>query len=97
MNKITTFTANQAIIVDGIRHRFTVAVSGTFGGGTLRVRYSTNIAGTQFANYVSGETGAFTAAGEREFALCGASTNIQIELTGATNPNIICILKELDR
>lgn len=97
MNKIRTLTANAAYTVDGIRHRFTVAVSGTFGGGTLRVRYSTNEAGTTFANYVSGDTGAFTAAGEREFALCGASTNIQIELSGATNPNLIVILKEIDR
>lgn len=97
MNRIKTLTANETYTIPGIRHRFTVAISGTFGSGTVAVKYATDAAATTFATYASGETGTFTAAGEREFAICGAASTVQIVLSGATAPNLIVTLRELDR
>lgn len=91
---LRTLTSNTTYTLP-IAKRFTVAVSGTFGGGTVSVKYATDVGSTTFATYASGETGAFTEAGEREFAPCGAADTIQITLTGSTTPSIIVALREL--
>jgi hypothetical protein len=95
--KLRTLTENTTYTIEGIRHRFTVAISGTFGGGNVAVKYATDAAATTFATYASGETGTFTAAGEREFAICGAASTVQIVLAGATTPNLIVAVREIDR
>lgn len=96
MSKLKTLTANETYTVSGINRRFTVSVSGTFGSGTVAVKYATNTAATTFATYASGETGTFTAAAEREFAPCGAADTIQVVLTGSTTPSIIVAVRELE-
>ena len=97
MSKLKTLTANETYTVANINRRFTVAISGTFGGGTVAVKYATDQAATTFATYASGETGTYTAAAEREFAPCGAATTLQIVLTGSTTPSLIVAIRELDR
>ena len=94
MKNLVTFSANDTHVVQDVPKRFTVAVSGTFGSGTVAVKYNTG-SGT-YATYASGETGSFTAAGEREFCRCGLNDDIQIVLTGSTSPALTVIIRELE-
>jgi hypothetical protein len=89
---LRTLTSNTTYTLP-IGKRFIVAVSGTFGGGTVSVKYATNVGATTFATYAT-VSGAFTAAGEREFAPCGATDTVQITLTGSTTPSIIVTVRE---
>ena len=72
---------------------FSVAVSGTFGGGTLSVQYPTGDGGV--ATYAEGLTGSFTAAGERVFDQCGEGREITLSLSGSTSPSLVVIVQEL--
>ena len=87
-------TADGDQSVGGIntRREFSVAVSGDFGGGTLEVQYGTDT-GT-FTNYVSGDTGSFTAAGERVFFQCGDIQAINLNLSGSTAPDLTVIVQQ---
>ena len=72
---------------------FSVAVSGTFGSGTLNVQYSKG--DNTFQNYAGGDTGAFTSADERVFAQCGEAKEIALTLSGSTSPDLTVIIQEL--
>ena len=90
---LKTLVADGNFVLPDMHQRFSVAVSGTFGGGTIAVQYATDAAATTWATYASGETGSFTAAGEREFAPVGAATSVRIVLSGATSPSIIVAVR----
>lgn len=92
---LKTFTDDGNVVIPLSGKRFTVAVSGAFGSGTLAVQYATTQAADAWATYASGETGSFTSAGEREFAPCGAADSIKIVLTGATSPSVVVAVREL--
>jgi hypothetical protein len=92
---LRTFTANGNAVIPLSGKRFVVAVSGTFGSGTLAVQYATNQAGDAWATYASGETGSFTSPGEREFAPCGGADAIRVVLSGATSPSVVVAVREL--
>ena len=64
---------------------FTVAASGTFGSGTLAVNYSVD---GGWITYASGDTGSFTEADERIFENVGDTDEIQLVLSGATDPSL---------
>lgn len=73
--------------------QFTVAASGNFGSGTLKVQYRVN---GGWADYESGDTGDFTAAGERVFVQCGDEHRINLNLASSTSPDIDIVVKEVD-
>jgi hypothetical protein len=88
-----TADGDQEVGGINIKREFSVAVSGDFGGGTLNVQYGTT-PGT-FTNYVSGDTGTFTADGERVFTQCGNVEAINLNLAGSTAPDLTVIVQEL--
>ena len=65
--------------------RFTVAVSGA-GIGTIDIQYR---AGGQWFDFVGGETGTFTEAGEREFTNIGDSSRINVSASGTTAAKVV--------
>jgi len=87
-------TADGDEAVQGIntKKEFAVAVSGTFGGGTVKVQYR---AAGGWVDYSSGDTGTFTAAGERVFAQCGDEDQINFNLAGSTSPDLDIVITEL--
>lgn len=64
---------------------FVVAVEGDFGTGTFAVKFHSDGA---WVTYSGGDTGSFTAAGERIFVNCGDTGTIQVALTGASSPDL---------
>jgi len=68
-----------------IDDEFSVGVAGDFGSGTLTVSYYAQGTARVFQ---SGETGTFTAAGERVFRNCGDNTSILVTLAGSTSPDL---------
>lgn len=75
--------------------RFTVACNGDFGGGTLSVKYYSD---ATWVAYSSGDTGDFTAAGERVFYNVGELPKIRLQLASSTSPdlNIVVCNEQLD-
>jgi|14BtaG_2_1085337.scaffolds.fasta_scaffold112886_2 hypothetical protein len=80
-------TADGDTEIGGInaKKEFAVFVAGDFGGGTLNVQFRQ---ASGWVNYSSGETGTFTAAGERVFFQGGDEDKINLSLSGATSPDL---------
>jgi hypothetical protein len=88
-----TADGNQEVGGINTRSDFSVAISGDFGGGTIKIQYGTED-GT-FVDYLSGDTGTFTEAGERVFTQCGDIEAVNVNLAGATSPDLIVIVNQL--
>ena len=87
-------TSNTDQEVGGIntKKEYAVAVSGDFGGGTLAVQYRAN---SGWVTYSGGSTGSFTASDERVFTQCGDEERINLNLSGATSPDLDIVVTEL--
>lgn len=64
---------------------FSVAASGTFGSGTLKVQYAFS---GEWKDFDGGDTGDFTEADERVFVNVGDADEVKLVLSGATGPDI---------
>jgi hypothetical protein len=88
-----TTNSNTASAGVSIGKDFLVAVAGTFDGATLAVQYASNGA---YQTYQSGETGSFTAAGERRFANCGDLDQVNLALSSAgANTSVHAVVTEV--
>jgi hypothetical protein len=82
-----TFSANGTQTTGVTRGtQIGIGVSGTFGSGTVSVKYYANGGWVTFSG---GDTGDFTAADEREFLNVGETDELQIVLGGATAPSLV--------
>ena len=86
-----TADGDQEVAGINTNKEFSVMVSGDFGGGTLLVQYR---ADSGWVTYSSGLTGTFTAAGERIFFQGGEEDKINLNLSGATSPDLNIIVTE---
>lgn len=86
-------TADGDTEITGINagKEFAVSVSGDFGGGTLNVQYRVNGGWT---NYAGGDTGTFTAAGERVFFQGGDEDKINLNLASSTSADLDIVVLE---
>lgn len=90
-----TLTTNSNTTSAGVTigKDFLVAVAGTFDGATVAVQYTSN--GT-YHTFQSGETGSFTAAGERRFANCGDADEVNVALSSAgANTSVDVVVTEV--
>ena len=88
-----TANGNTSVPQVNIADMFGVAISGTFGGASIAVQYPTS--SNTFATYVSGETGTYTSAAERQFRHIGPVKGIQLAVSNASNTTsvTVCISK----
>lgn len=91
---MASFTTNTTALVDmPSGAEFVVACEGTFGGGTFSVKYGSD---GSYVAYSSGDTGDFTAAGERVFVNCGDTGKIQVGLSGSTGADVNYHVKQIE-